>query len=129
MSKNVELKRGMLKSHAERMCEAPVVYPKNLVSDYEVRSTEDVVENGRVLKKTVYRKVHPQDNFKGMSALDFALENVIAVGALDGLKECYLGVNTTSELSDGMEGTIDNAIAAVDAAEANVQPNNDGGNE
>ncbi len=103
-------------------------YPKNLCQDYEVRGTEEVVVNGRVVKKSAVKTIHPQDLFKGFKADDFALENVIAAGALDSLKEGYLSANTTSELSDGMEGTIDNVINAVDAAEAASQTN-DGGNE
>lgn len=84
--------------------------------------------NGKVLKKSVVRTVHPQDRFRGLNAVDFALENVIAAGALDSLKEGYYGSVNTSELSDSMEGTIDNVINAVNEAEAsNTQ--NDGGNE
>lgn len=121
-------RKGMLVSHAERMQYAPKQYPKHLCEDYEVRASEDVVENGRIVKKTVYKTVHPQDKMKGLNALDFALENVIAVGALDSLKEGKLSANTLSELSDSMEGTIDDAIAAVDAAEAqSVEPQNDKG--
>lgn len=108
-----------LKSHSQRLSEPTKSYPKTLGSDYEVRATEDVVVNGRIMKKTVYRIVRPHDKMKGLNALDFALENVIAAGALDSLRECYLGSNTLSELADGMEGTVDNAIAAVDAAENN----------
>jgi hypothetical protein len=126
MAKNVETeKRGMMKSHAERMCEASIDYPKTLCQDYEVRGVEEVVENGRIVKKSTIVTVHPQDKFKGFKASDFALENVIAAGALDSLKEGKLGANTLSELSDSMEGTIDNVISAVDAAESqNVEPQN-----
>jgi hypothetical protein len=115
----------MVLSHAERMSQPKVDYPKNLVQDYEVRGTEDVVVDGRIVKKSCLVTVHPQDMFKGLNADDFALENVIAVGALDSLKEGYLGANTLSELSDSMEGTIDNVINAVDAAESqNVESQN-----
>ena len=110
------------------MREPSIKYPKTLCQDYEVRGTEDVVVNGVIVKKSTIVTVHPQDNFKGMKASDFALENVIAAGALDSLKEGKLGANTTSELSDSMEGTIDNVISAVDAAEAqNVEPQNNEG--
>ena len=123
------IKTGMMKSHAERLAQAPKVYPKNLCADYEVRGTEEVVECDRVIKKSCVKKVHPQDMFAGYKASDFALENIIAVGALDSLKECQMSANSLSELSDSMEGSIDNAIAAVDAAEASVNNSNDGGNE
>lgn len=127
--KETEIKRGIFKSHAEALAQAPKVYPKTLCADYEVRGTEEVVENDRVVNKSCVKKVHPQDMFAGYKASDFALENIIAVGALDSLKEGHLSANSLSELSDSMEGSIDNAIAAVDAAEASVNNSNDGGNE
>ena len=113
-------------SYAERLMAMPVKYPKKLVSDYEVRGTEQVVENGRVVKKSVMKTVHPQDNFKGIECLDFALENVIAAGALDSLKECQLNGNTLG-IADNVEGSIDNIIDAVDEAEMNVEPQNNEG--
>lgn len=125
MSKTVITKTGMMRSHAS-MFGADKTYPTTLVADYQVRSAEDYVEDGKILKKSTVVTVHPQDRFKGFVANDFALENIIAVGALDSLKEGYLNSNTLSELSDSMEGTIDNVIAAVDAAEFKT---NDGGNE
>lgn len=127
MSKNVEKKSGMMKRHNE-MFGFRHSYQKQIVGDYEINGTEEVVVNGKVLKKSVVRTVHPQDRFRGLNAVDFALENVIAAGALDSLKEGYYGSVNTSELSDSMEGTIDNVINAVNEAEAsNTQ--NDGGNE
>lgn len=127
MSKNVEEKKtGMMKSHAECFGYKKS-YPTSFHQDYEVRGTEEVVIDGRVMKKSCVKTVHPQDNFKGLKADDFALENVIAVGALDSLKEGYLSANSLSELSDSMEGTIDNVIDAVDAAESqNVEQTNGG---
>lgn len=118
MSKEIKEDAGM-KSYASRMSEKPQVYPKGYGADYEVRTTEQAVENGRIVKKTVYATVHPSDKFAGMKASDFALENVIAVGALDSLVECKLGVGVGAELADSMEGTVDNIISAVDSAEMN----------
>lgn len=125
MSKTSEnVKTGMMKSHIERLAQTEKSYPATFNRDYEVHSTEDVVVNGRIVKQSCIVTVHPQDKFKGLKADDFALENVIAVGALDSLKEGYLSNNSLSELSDSMEGTIDNMIDAVNAAEANVEPSN-----
>jgi hypothetical protein len=127
MSKYVEsLVTGMMKSHAECFGQK-MSYPKNLCHDYEVRGIDEVVVNGRVVKKSVVKTIHPQDFFSGFKSDDFALENIIAVGALDSLEERYLSAITTSELSDGMECTIDNVINSVDAAESASQTN-DGGN-
>ena len=125
MSKTSEtVKTGIMKSHLERLAQTEKSYPATFNRDYEVHGTEDVVVNDRIVKKSCIVKVHPQDKFKGLKASDFALENVIAAGALDSLNECYLGSNSLSELSDSMEGTIDNMIDAVNAAEANVEPSN-----
>jgi hypothetical protein len=115
-------KTGMQKSHAS-MFGVNKSYPTVLVEDYQVRSAEDYVQDGRVMKRSTVVTVHPQDKFKGLVANDFALENIIAAGAFDSLKEGYLSANTISELSDSMECSVDAAIAAVDAAEANNSNN------
>lgn len=96
-------------------------YPRFRSGDYEVRGMEDVVVNGRIVKKAVYRTVHPADNFKGMNANDFALENVIAAGALGSLRECQLSYNSVGETSDSVEGAVDNMITALNAAENNAE--------
>lgn len=127
MSKNVETEEvGMRKSHVDCFGYKKS-YPTSFHQDYEVRGTEEVVIDGRVMKKSCVKTVHPQDNFKGLKADDFALENVIAVGALDSLKEGYLSANSLSELSDSMEGTIDNVIDAVNAAESQSVEQTNGG--
>ena len=92
-------------SHAER-CSAPNVhYPKNLHSSYEVNAVEEVVENDRIVKKSVRKTVDPVDNFKGVKVSDFYLENVIAAGALDSLK--------FGQLSDNRLNSADNVDAQV----------------
>lgn len=118
-----EVKRGIFKSHLEALSQAPIDYPKNLCFDYEVRSIETVVEGDRFVKKGLSKTVHPQDNFKGFKASDFDLESIIAVGALDSLKDCVLSDNSMN-IADHVEGSVDNVIAAFDAAEVN---NNNGG--
>lgn len=84
-------------SHAER-CSAPQVhYPKNLHSTYEVNAVEEVVENDRIVKKSVRKTVDPADNFKGVKVSDFYMENVIAAGALDSLKFGQLSNGTLAD--------------------------------
>lgn len=97
---------------------------KGLQKPYEMDGVEQVVENGVILKKSVVNTFDPVANMKGFKASDFALENIIAVGALDSLKESHLTIGSTSELSDSLEGSIDNIIAAVDDEEMNVEPKN-----
>ena len=117
-----EIKTGMMKSHMERLAQAPIDYPKNLCEDYEIRNIEQVVEDNRYVKKSVAKTVHPQDMFKGFKASDFDLENIIAIGALDSLKEGTLTGNTLN-VADYVEGSVDRIINAVDS-ETNV---NEGG--
>lgn len=85
---------------------------------YSVRTFEDTIVNNRVVKQMKYKTVDPADKFKGLKASDFALENIIAVGAVDSLKECQLNYNSIGETSDNLEGTIDNVISALNDAEA-----------
>lgn len=92
--------------------------------EYQVRATEDVVVNDRIVKKTVYKTVHSADKFKGLKASDFALENIIAVGAVDSLKDCKLGFNTVGETSDMIDPVVDNVISALNTAESQT-PNNE----
>ena len=114
-------------SHAEAM-QNPALHNchvgKGLQTPYEIDGAEQAVENGVIVKKSTVNTFDPVANMRGFKATDFALENIIAVGALDSLRESKLSVGTTSELSDGLEGTIDNVIAAVDDAELNVEPQN-----
>lgn len=110
-----EFKSGMMKRHRD-MFGVRHSYPKDLCREYDVNSCEDVVWNGRVVKKSVARLVRPQDRFKGLSAYDFALENVIAAGALGSLREGYYGCSTLEGLSDAMEPVMDSLVSAVDAA-------------
>lgn len=97
---------------------------KGLDKPYGIDGVEQVVENGVIVKKSTVNTFDPVANMSGFKATDFALENIIAAGALDSLKESKLTIGTTSELSDSLEGTIDNVIAAVDDAELNVESQN-----
>lgn len=114
-------------SHAEAI-QNPALHnrhvEKGLQKPYGVDGVEQVVENGVILKKSVVDTFDPVANMKGFKASDFALENIISVGALDSLKESHLSIGSSSELSDSMEGSIDNIIAAVDDAEMDVEPKN-----
>lgn len=117
-------------SHAE-MIQNPCLHnrhvEKGLQEPYMMDAVEQEVVNGVILKKSTMKVYDPVANFRGFKATDFALENVIAVGALDSLVESKLHYGSTSELSDSLEGTIDNVIEAVDTAEAqSVEPKNEG---
>ena len=113
-----KVKGKVFKSYAERITEPRKVYHKNIVSNYDITTSEDVVVDGRILKRSVIKTVHPQDKMRGLKPTDFALENIIAVGALDSLKEGSYSIGISAELDDKMSGTIDNIIKAVDSEES-----------
>lgn len=55
-----------------------------------IQSQEQISENGRVIVRNVSKQIKPSERFKGLSCNDFALENVIAAGALDTLRDCKI---------------------------------------
>lgn len=57
---------------------------------YSVIGQEKVVCNGRVMTKSAIQTVDPKEHFAKYNAEDFYLENIIAAGAVEGLKECKL---------------------------------------
>ena len=57
---------------------------------FEIISQENVNLDGRVLKQSVNTEFDPKEYFAAYDARDFYLENILAVGATDGLKEVKL---------------------------------------
>lgn len=112
-------------SHAETM-QNPRLHNrhvfKGLQDPYGMDAVQQEVVNGVVLKRSAVTTFDPVANMRGYKASDFALENIIAAGALASLKDSRLHYGSTSEISDNLEGTIDNVIAAVNDAEMNVEP-------
>lgn len=100
-------------SHAERMSAPQVHYPKNLHGEYVVHAVEEVVENDRIVKKSVRKSVDPRDNFKGIKVSDFYMENVIAAGALGNLRNGQLdaGNLAAADNLDSQVVNLDNYIA------------------
>lgn len=74
---------------------------------------EQVVVNDRVVKKSVVKTFVPSENFAGLKASDFALENVMAAGAVDMLKPTVTPDNSLDNV-DRFENSVDNLIAAID---------------
>lgn len=110
-----------VRGHYQRMSQSVCHYPKHLSEPYQVRGVEEFVENGRVLKKSASQTVDPKQNFVGYNVSDFYLENIIAAGALDSLKE--------TKLSDGILSASDNLDAQIGSLDAaildDVEPKND----
>ena len=89
-------------------------YSKDLHQPYEVTASEEFVENGRILKKAAKKTVDPTQLNAGVSVSDFYMENVIAAGALDSLRECKLNESTLAGADnvDAQLGAIDAAVVA-----------------
>lgn len=86
-----------------------------------MNAVEEVVENDRIVKKSVRKTVDPADNFKGVKVSDFYMENVIAAGALDSLK---FGQLSNGRLADA--DNLDVQGANLDEyIENNVEQSND----
>lgn len=88
---------------------------------YTVRSTEQQVDNGRILSKTVYKEVNPVDLFKDIDARDFAIENIVASGATDMLRPCPLLHGDALSMADSGEV----AASALESAMNNAENNED----
>ncbi len=103
------------------MSQSVTRYPKALNEAYAMTSSEDYVENGRILKRSVAKVVDPRENFAGLKVSDFYLENVIAAGAWDTLRECKLSEGTLAGTDN-----VDAQLAAFDAAVvADAKQNNE----
>lgn len=56
------------------------------VLDDDVFTDETFEENGLIMVRKKPTKLDPKQRYKGMKATDFALQNLIAIGAVDSLK-------------------------------------------
>lgn len=74
---------------------------------------EQVVVDDRIVKKSVVKTFVPLENFVGLKASDFALENVMAAGAIDMLKPTIVSDGGLDNV-DRFENSVDNLIAAID---------------
>lgn len=112
-----------LVSYAE-MLASPIVYdPVVFAKPYEVYDDEQVVDNGRVVKKSVVKAVRPAERFQGLKASDFALENVIAAGAVDMLKPTMLH-DANLDTVDEIDGTLNGIMDQIDANAVAEAPKN-----
>lgn len=71
------------------------IYQKEIIDrgyskPFEIITQESVNVDGRVLKSSKSIEFDPKEYFSQYNAEDFYLENIIAAGAVDGLKECKL---------------------------------------
>lgn len=111
-------------SHFERMTAKVQMSPVVFAKPREICDTEQVVDNGRVVKKAVIKVERPMERFAGMKASDFALENIIAAGAMDMLKPTVLH-DVNLDTVDQIDGTLNEIMDNIDAAAA-AEPKNNG---
>lgn len=97
----------MLKSHYHRCCESQKHYPKSLVSPFEIISASRQNTDGVLTRTSNVRVVDNVEDFSKMSAIDFSLENLIAVGA---------SLNPVSARMSDLEHAI-NADVQIERAE------------
>lgn len=97
----------MLKSHYHRCCESQRHYPKSLVSPFEIIAATRQNTDGVLTRTSNVRVVDNVEDFSKMSALDFSLENLVAVGAT---------LNPVSARMSDLEHAI-NADAQIERAE------------
>ena len=115
MSKNSAEWRPL--SHYERVANPECSVRPSLArfnKPYVQRCRVEQVVEGRVMSTLGWKTVLPSDNFEGVSARDFALENVIAAGALDTFRERQVSLNTRGEMSDAVEFGMDVLSNAID---------------
>jgi len=77
---------------------------KSFGQPVRVVKEQQVLENGRYVKKMVLTEEDPKDNFKDYSLLDFSMDHLIAIGA--DLQECdsqSVGFGTIDKLSSQLE--------------------------
>lgn len=97
----------MNKSHFNRCSEPQKHYPKRLVSPFEIISATRQNTDGVLTRTSNVRVVDNVVDFSKMSAIDFSLENLVAVGA---------ALNPVSARMSDLEHAI-NADVQIERAE------------
>lgn len=95
-------------SHEERLLNKK--YRNKTISDLCKCSSryveEQVLDNGRILYKTVTKEYDPREVINKYKVSDFTIENLQAAGALAQLKTCNMSGNVMDN--------IDRAVATLD---------------
>lgn len=105
--------------HTERMHSSRFAFPKcgKYPEEEEVFTTESVDINGVITQRQCIKKVSLKDKFTGLKCSDFALENIVAAGAINTLKPVSIGAGSSVE---SVENTIANVESFLASAE-NIQ--------
>ena len=113
MGKKVRKAEDFLKVFNKVFVEPEVVSTLN--TKYEVCINEQIVENGRIINKPIIKTIDMAEEMKPYKVSDFYLENLIASGSVDGLKDV---TNEFGSLGmDGLDG-ISNQLAGIEVPEA-----------
>lgn len=77
-------------SFFERMNRSKTVLDVHLDPTIEMPDYEDYVDNGVLTRKSVAKVFDPRKEYASLNAKDFDLSNLIKLGAVSGLKECFI---------------------------------------
>lgn len=90
---------------------------------FNIIDQESVVVNKKVLKRSKVAVYDPREFMSQYKAEDFYLENILAAGAINGLKECRLFQNRLMA-EDEIAYEISKMDNFLDREMANLQVNN-----
>lgn len=102
--------------HTERLHSPRFASPKcgNYPEEEEVFTIESVESNGVIIQRQCIKKVSLKDKYKGLKCSDFALENIVAAGAISNLKPITIGAGSSVE---SVESSIANMESLINSAE------------
>ena len=100
-------------SHAQRMAKKSNDFVGSYDPTYEVFAEETFAQDGRVLKRSVVKKMDMSEFMAQYSADDFRIENLAAVGALQDNKR-YTYNPSTMEMMDNVGAAFDYLTDVVD---------------
>lgn len=93
-------------SHSQRMMKRSNGFVGSYDPTYEVFAEETYADNGRVLKRSVVKKLDISEFMAQYSPADFRIENLVAVGALQNEKR-YTYSPSTMDMMDSVNDVFD----------------------
>ena len=89
------------------------IIDRGLSKPFEIITQESVNCDGRVLKQSKVAMYDPREEMSKYNAEDFYLENILAAGAIDGLKEVKLVQGRLMDM-ERLDRTIDEMSFLMD---------------
>lgn len=95
----------------------------SITRPYETLGKEETVFNDRIVKTSAWKTVDPVESFRGVLASDYSLDNILAAGAVNMLRECRAQMNTRGEMCDYAEPGIEALSERMESQDNNIQDN------